>query len=129
MEDNAIINDGDQAKLVPVTLKDHSKDPVLETKRERTALEKEVDAEIIAETCCAPKRKRGRPKKITKTELIREYYCGTCREKYLDSTVMKMPAGEGRWAIFCPVDQKMLTFLQPDLDSKVSDLIKNNPTK
>ena len=80
MEDNAIINDGDQAKLVPVTLKDHSKDPVLETKRERTALEKEVDAEIIAETCCAPKRKRGRPKKITKTELIREYYCGTCRE-------------------------------------------------
>jgi hypothetical protein len=41
---------------------------------------------------------------------------------------MKMPAGENRWAIFCPNCQKNLTFLQPDLDKKVSDLIKNNPT-
>ena len=109
-EDNAIVNDGDAAKLVPVELKDHSKDPVI------------VEPEKVIE-----KKKRGRPKKAAE---IRNFYCSTCREVHTELAVMKMPAGDGgRAAIFCPNCQKMLTFLQPDLDKKVEKLIKNNPTK
>jgi uncharacterized protein (DUF4415 family) len=129
MSDSGIVNNGDAAKLVPVELKDHSKDPVIvdPKKRERTALEKEVDAEIISETCCAPKRKRGRPAK--KTKVVREWYCATCREMISELNAMMLPAGDGgRAAVFCNNCQKSLGFLHPDLDKKVADLIKNNPT-
>ena len=132
MEDNAIINDGDQAKLVPVTLKDHSKDPVLETKRERTALEKEADAEIIAETCCAPKRKRGRPKKAaTKVEIkpLKEWYCSTCRENINDLNVMRIGAGDnGRSAVFCPQCQRSFGFEDQEFHDRVAKLVRDNPT-
>jgi hypothetical protein len=109
----------------------------VETKRERTELEKEVDQEIIAkgekavedfdetQTITIPaKKKRGRPKKV----VIREFYCATCREKYLETTVMKMPAGDNRAAIFCPSCSKSLGFFQPDVDEKIAKLHKN-PSK
>jgi hypothetical protein len=60
----------------------------------------------------------------------REWYCATCRETIPDSQVMKMGAGDnGRAAIFCCYCQKSLGFLQPDVDTIVDNLIKNNPTK
>jgi len=131
-EDNAIVNEGDAAKLISVELKDHSKDPVITDEKFRELAEQESKIEGIGPLAISPelllqgKKKRGRP---AKKAVVREFYCGTCREKYDDLTVMKMGAGEGRWAIFCPVDQKALGFLQPDLDKKVADLVKNNPTK
>ena len=125
MSDNFIVNDGDQAKLVPVTLKDHSKDPMITELVKEMEKQTGVPAELVAPV--VEKKKRGRPKKAA---AIREFYCSTCREVHTELAVMKMPAGDGgRAAIFCPNCQKMLTFLQPDLDSKVEKLIKNNPTK
>jgi hypothetical protein len=93
---------------VPVELKDHSKDPVVE--------------EPKPEIPVVPKRKRGRPKKAV---AVKEYYCATCRERYLDSTVMKIGAGSGRHAIFCPNCQKSLGFSDVAADEKMAKLLKN----
>lgn len=118
MEENkdfGLTNEGtDGVVQVPVELKDHSKDPV-------------IVPEVKVEATVVEKKKRGRPKKAAKADPIREFRCSTCREVYTDLTVMKMGAGEGRWAIFCPVDQKALGFLS-DLDEKVAKLIRDNPT-
>ena len=89
----------------------------------RKILANKIETMILAPV--VDKKKRGRPKKAA---AVREFYCSTCRETHSELVVMKMPAGDNRWAIFCPNCQKNLTFLQPDLDKKVSDLIKNNPT-
>jgi len=108
-EQFGIVNEGDAARLEPVILKDHSKDPVI-------VPEVKVEAPVVE------KRKRGRPKKAT---AVREYYCSTCREKYDDLTVMKMGAGEGRFAIFCPQDQRSLGFSDFAADEKMAKLLKN----
>lgn len=107
-EQFGIVNNGDAAQLVPVTLKDHSKDPVI--------------AEPEKEVPVVEKKKRGRPKKAA---AIREYYCSTCREKYDDLTVMKMGAGDERFAIFCPNCQKALGFNDVAANEKMAKLLKN----
>jgi len=120
MSDNFIVNDGDQAKLVPVTLKDHSKDPMITELVKEMEKQTGVPAELVAPV--VEKKKRGRPKKAA---AVREYYCSTCREKYDDLTVMKMGAGEGRFAIFCPQDQRSLGFSDFAADEKMAKLLKN----
>jgi len=107
-EQFGIVGDGDQAKLVPVVLKDHSKDPVI--------------SELGKEVPVVEKKKRGRPKKAA---AIREYYCSTCRDRYTDLTVMQMGCGEGRYAIFCPNCQKALGFNDFAADEKMAKLLKN----
>jgi hypothetical protein len=120
MSEEFIVGDGDQAKLVPVELKDHSKDPVI------TDLVKEMEKltgvppEMLAPV--VEKKKRGRPKKVA---AVREYYCSTCREKYDDLTVMKMGCGESRFAIFCPNCQKALGFNDAAANEKMAKLLKN----
>lgn len=113
MSEEFIVGDGDAAKLVPVELKDHSKDPVI--------------AELKKEAPVIEKKKRGRPKKVAEKPL-REFYCSTCREVISELNVMKIGCGPNRAALFCPQCQRSLGFFQPDLDEKVADLIKNNPT-
>lgn len=129
-EENFIVNDGDGAKLVPV----ESKEPTL------------------APVDTAPKKKRGRPAKVKTvvpvevrestatpsavTESVpveeeveeREWYCSTCRENIADKNVMKIGAGDDRWAVFCPQCQRSFGFLDQAVLDKVADLIKNNPT-
>ena len=115
-----IVNEGDQAKLVPVVLKDHSKDPVITDLVKEMEKQTGVPAELVASV--VEKKKRGRPKKAA---VVREYYCSTCQEKYDDLTVMKMGAGEGRYAIFCPQDQRSLGFSDFAADEKMAKLLKN----
>lgn len=112
--------------------------------RERTELEKEVDAEIIAKgkdavndfdessaITVTPKKKRGRPAKKVATEEVappKEWYCSTCRENINDKNVMKIGAGLNRWAVFCPQCQRSFGFQDQSMHDKVADFIKNNPT-
>ena len=113
MEDNkdfGLTNEGTDGVIqVPVTLKDHSRDPVI-------APEVKVEAPVVE------KRKRGRPKKAA---AVREYYCSTCRDRYTDLTVMQMGCGEGRYAIFCPNCQKALGFNDFAANEKMAKLLKH----
>lgn len=116
-EEQFIIEDGKGAKLVPVETKDHSKDPVLVP-------------EVKAEIPLVEKKKRGRPSKkvISEVKPVREWYCSTCREHYSDSSVMKMGAGTNRYAVFCPNDQKFLSYVDEVVQKTVKDWADNNPT-
>jgi len=142
-KDFGLTNSGDKVVPVPVELKDHSKDPVLTPpKPERTELEREVDAEIIAkgkdaikdfdesQAIVVPAKKRGRPAKKVVAEVKPEkiWYCSTCRETISDKNVMKIGAGTNRWAVFCPQCQRSFGFLDQEVQNKVAALIKNNPT-
>ena len=120
-EDNAIVNNGDAAQLVPVELKDHSKDPIITDLVKEMEKQTGVPAELI--TPVVEKKKRGRPAK--KAKVVREWYCSTCRERYLDETVMKIGAGSGRNAIFCPSCTKSLGFNDFAADEKMAKLLKN----
>lgn len=125
-----LTNSGDNVVQVPVELKDHSKDPVI---------------------AAVPKKKRGRPAKnaLTPIEIkpsvtvpsavteslpevkekpAKEWYCSSCQETISDKEVMKIGAGTNRWAVFCPMCQRAFGFEDQDLQDKVADLIKNNPT-
>src|SRR5271157_5892035 len=99
MSENFIVNDGDQAKLVPVTLKDHSKDPVITDLVKEMEKQTGVSAELV--TPVIEKKKRGRPKKATQPEPMREWYCGTCREVIIEKNAMVIGCGDNRKAIFC----------------------------
>jgi hypothetical protein len=141
-----LTNAGDNVVPVPVELKDHSKDPVLTPpKRERTALEKEVDAEIIAKgdkavddfdhtqaITVTPKRKRGRPAKqnepIGEVKPEKIWYCSTCQETISDHNVMRIGAGDNRSAVFCPQCARSFGFEDVELHNKVEQLIRDNPT-
>lgn len=110
-----LVNDGiNGVKKIPVELKDHSKDPVI----------KEPEKAIV--TPIVEKKKRGRP---SKTNVVREFYCSTCRDKHTDLTVMKMGAGSNRYAAFCPNCQKFLNYVDDVMQDTVKKWIKNNPTK
>ena len=54
-----IVNDGDKARLEPVYLKDHSKDPVITDLVKEMEKQTGVPAELV--TPVIEKRKRGRP--------------------------------------------------------------------
>jgi hypothetical protein len=58
----------------------------------------------------------------------REWYCSTCRENISDKNVMKIGAGDNRWAVFCPQCQRSFGFQDQAVIDKVAELIKNNPT-
>jgi len=113
-----IVNNGDQAELVPVILKDHSKDPVI-------VPEVKVEAPVIE------KKKRGRPKKVVTEEVkpLKEWYCSTCRENISDKNVMRIGAGDnGRCAVFCPQCTRSFGFEDQELHDRVAKLVRDNPT-
>ncbi|MGH7974754.1 MAG: hypothetical protein ACREBR_04465 [bacterium] len=139
-EEFGLTNSGDGIVPVPV----EKKEPTL-VKRERTALEKEVDAELIAKgpnnpdflagdaLTVYPKKKRGRPAKQhvgveSTVEVKPQWRCSTCQEHIDDKNVMKIGAGDNRWAVFCPYCQKSLGFQDDVLHKTIAKLIKDNPT-
>ena len=71
------------------------------------------------------KKKRGRPSK----KESRSFYCATCRETYSEEAIMKIGAGEERYAAFCNICQKSLGFIDQVVQDKVARLIKHNPVK
>jgi hypothetical protein len=112
-----IVNNGDAAQLIPVELKDHSKDPV-------------IVSEVKVEAPVVEKRKRGRPKKVTvDVKPVREFYCSTCRERFLENSIVKMQAGDNRYAAFCPGCTKFLSYVDEVMQNTVKGWIENNPTK
>lgn len=111
-----LTNSGDNVVQVPVELKDHSKDPIL--------------VPVAKNVPLVAKKKRGRPAKkvISEVKPVREWYCSTCREYYTDLTIMKMGAGDNRYAAFCPNDQKFLSYVDEVMQKTVKDWADNNPT-
>jgi hypothetical protein len=133
-DEQFIVNEGDGAKLVPV----QSKEPTLmsdEDFKKMAEHEAETTKDVAGPLAISPelvaKRKRGRPKKVvTEVKPEKIWYCSTCRETISDKNVMRIGAGDnGRNAVFCPQCTRSFGFEQPDVDAKVADLIKNNPTK
>jgi len=108
-EEKFLVDDANSVKEVSV----ESKEPTLES--------------TSAEIGKPEKKKRGRkPKQL----VVREYYCATCRETISDLNAMKINLGDGRFAVFCPTDQKSLGFVDKETETKLNRLInKNNPNK
>lgn len=109
--------------------------------KEAFKLQEEIknNQETFATTSVLPveKKKRGRPSKkhigvdLANSEsdvTVREFRCATCRELIHEKNLMKIGAGDNRWAIFCPYCQKSLGFLDQAMLDKVQALIDNNPT-
>lgn len=120
-----LTNSGNDVVKVPV----ESKEPTLVPESVQKGLEEAKAGKLLDSpedfSKFVEKKKRGRPKKVLP---IREFYCATCREAYLEQALMKMPAGDNRYALFCNVCQKSLGFFQPDVDAKIAKLHKN-PSK
>lgn len=134
-EDTFITEGGNGPELRPVENKDHSNDPKLMTDeqlRKHAEHEAETTKDVIGPMAISPallakaKKKIGRPKKEVKVE--RKWRCATCQEIFEDKDVMKIGAGENRYAVFCPQCQKSLGFQDPVILETVANLIKNNPT-
>ncbi len=128
-EENFIVNDGNDAKLVPVESKEPTLKPAPEAKKKRPYNRKpKTLAPVEIKTSIAE------PSAVTEsvpTEDVvaeREWYCSTCRENIADKNVMKIGAGSDRWAVFCPQCQRSFGFLDQAVVDKVAELIKNNPT-
>jgi hypothetical protein len=121
-----VVNEGDAAKLIPVELKDHSKDPVITELVKEMEKQTGVPTELVAPVI--EKKKRGRPKKIVE-QPMRQFRCSTCREVFSEKSIMKIGTNDGRYAAFCPMCQRSLGFVDEIMQQKVQDLIKNNPTE
>lgn len=141
-DEKFLVNDGNSVKEVPVESKEATltSTPAETGKpsRERTALEEEVDAEIIAKDKAAledfdetqaivvpAKRKRGRPTK----QVVREFNCATCRERISELNAMKIGAGDNRYAIFCPYCQKSMGFIDVAAEQKLDALHRHPNSK
>jgi hypothetical protein len=92
---------------------------------------------ISPELLAAPKKKRAYNRKVkpvavapvvVQPEAEREWYCATCRETISDRQVMRMGAGDNRFAVFCPTCQKSFGFEDKIMHETVAGWIKNNPT-
>lgn len=140
-EEKFITEGGNGPELRPVEQKDHSADPKLADEkwlREKAKIEEETTKGVVGPMACSPeiykavkeantKKKAGRPKKKVE-EPARKWRCGTCQEIFEDKHVMKIGAGDNRYAVFCPYCQKSLGFQDQTVLDTVADLIKNNPT-
>ncbi len=90
-----------------------------------------ISPELLA---AEPKKKRAynrKPKVVAPVaEVVEErtWHCSTCREDIPDSTVMKIGAGENRYAVFCPMCQRSFGFEDKVMHETVAGWIKNNPT-
>jgi hypothetical protein len=131
-DEQFIVNEGDGAKLVPV----QAKEPTLmsdEDFKKMAEHETETTKDVAGPLAISPelvaKRKRGRPKKVVEVVVPeREWYCSTCRETVIDKNVMKIGAGDNRWAVFCPMCQRSFGFEDQEMRDRVAKLIKDNPT-
>lgn len=133
-DEKFVVNDGDGAKLVPVESKEPTLAPVAETPKKKRKYNRK------AKTTVAPVEVRtsvAEPSAVTESvpvEVVedvvaeKEWYCSTCRENISDRNVMKIGAGENRWAVFCPQCQRSFGFQDQAVIDKVAELIKNNPT-
>lgn len=65
---------------------------------------------------------------VEEIEAEKEWYCSTCRENIADKEVMKIGAGDNRWAVFCPQCQRSFGFQDQAALDQVAAMIKNNPT-
>jgi hypothetical protein len=120
-----VVNEGDAAKLIPVELKDHSKDPVITELVKEMEKQTGVPTELVAPVI--EKKKRGRPKKSeVKPEKI--WYCSTCRETISDQNAMRIGAGTNRYAVFCPQCTRSFGFEDQVMQDTVAKLIRDNPT-
>jgi len=135
-EEKFIVEGGNGPELKPVEVKDHSADPKLTTEQEerlrrQAAHEDATTKDVIGPMAISPEllaqaKKRGRPKKKVE-QPARNWRCGTCQEIFDDKQVMKIGAGENRYAVFCPYCQKSLGFQDQAVLDTVAELIKNNP--
>lgn len=126
MSDNFIVNEGDGAKLLPV----EAKEPTI-VKEIQEAIEKTTGAPAELVTPIVAKKKLGRPKKVVTVHeevVVRQFRCSTCQESFDDTAIMRLAAGENRYAAFCPNCQKSMGFVDEAFQQKISDLITNNPT-
>ena len=140
-EEKFIREGGNGPELAPVENKDHSADPKLmsdEQLRKHAEFETEATKNCVGPLACSPeiykavkeantKKKAGRPKKKIEEPAVK-WRCGTCQEHFDDKQVMKIGAGDNRFAVFCPNCQKSLGFQDQAVLDTVADLIKNNPT-
>ncbi len=156
-DEQFIVNEGNGAKLVPVEAKEPTlmSDAKLKEMAEHEAeTTKNVTGPlaISPELLAKAKKKRPynrKPKTLTPVEVRtstaepsavtesvpeqevpeeREWYCSTCRENISDKNVMKIGAGDNRWAVFCPQCQRSFGFQDQAVIDKVAEFIKNNPT-
>ena len=127
-EEFGLTNSGDNVVPVPVEVKE----PTIPA------------AELTKIAPPVEKKKRGRPAKRSlkpiegavevapveevEEKLDKEWYCSTCRERYTDSSVMKMGAGTNRYAVFCPSCTKFLNYVDEVVQNTVKDWVDNNPT-
>jgi len=122
-----------------------------EQPKERTELEKQVDAEIIAEVeqlVKNPEELKAHiedmendpetirvPGKKDKKLTPRSFYCSTCREWFLEDKADKRPMGfnrtedgtlltsSNRFSVFCPSCSKFISIQDPETEAKVKDAI------
>lgn len=126
-EENFIVNDGNEAKLVPVEAKEPTLAPAA-PKKKRGRPAKKTLAPVEVRTSIAEPSAVTESVPVEDVVAEREWYCSTCRENIADRNVMKIGAGNDRWAVFCPQCQRSFGFLDQAVVDKVAELIKNNPT-
>jgi hypothetical protein len=129
-EENAIVNDGDGAKLVPVEAKECTLTPAPEAKKKRPYNRKPKTGLTPVEVRTSTAEPSAVTESVPVEDVVaeREWYCSTCRENISDKNVMKIGAGTDRWAVFCPQCQRSFGFIDQAVLDKVAELIKNNPT-
>ena len=128
-EENFIVNEGGGAKLVPVEAKEPTIAPAAETpKKKRPYNRKPKLAPVEVRTSIAEPSAVTESIPVEEVPEEREWYCSTCRENISDKNVMKIGAGDNRWAVFCPQCQRSFGFQDQEVLDKVAELIKNNPT-
>jgi hypothetical protein len=131
-DEQFIVNEGDGAKLIPVQSKEPtlvSDDKLKEMAAHEEATTKDVAGPLAISSELLAKRKRGRPKKVAaevKPEKI--WYCSTCRKTISDKNVMRIGAGENRYAVFCSECQRSFGFEDQTMLDTVAKLIRDNPT-
>jgi hypothetical protein len=107
-------------------------------KDEVKKLTEEIEKQTgVTEELVAPeKRKRGRPRKVQvgldlaapgtdKVVVSRDFYCATCRERFTETSVMKMGAGTARYAAFCPACTKFLSYVDEVAEKTIEQLQKH----
>jgi hypothetical protein len=147
------LTDEELSRATRVTAEQHAEfhKAVEEHKRERTPLEKQVDAEIIAEAehlVNNPEELKKHvdaiendpeaihiPGKKDKKLTPKSFYCSTCREWFLEDKADKRPMGfdrsedgtilatASRFSIFCPSCAKFISIQDPETDAKIKNAI------
>jgi hypothetical protein len=145
------LTDEQLANATRVTPEQHAEFHEAVKNHERTELEKQVDAEIIAEAehlANNPEELKAHvdaiendlgaihiPGKKDKKLTPKSFYCSTCREWFLEDKADKRPMGfnraedgtilttASRFSIFCPSCAKFISIQDPETDAKIKNAI------